>query len=1128
VRERARRLFNLRPGEERKTLLLYALNVVFYAGLTWGNSSSRALFVSAWGADALRYIFIADAFFSLLLGLVYTFFADRVGNARLLIILSLLILTGLVGVRILLETSTGGREVVYPLYLLLYRAFRPLLTLHLIAYVNDFYDTRAAKRALPLMMAASILGAALAGLVAQPLVGVFGAKNLTLGWVGCLVVVLGLVALGERQFGHERQTTTDYRPHSRRKGSLDNLRDGFNFVKGSSFLRLLAAATLAMAFMNNLFSVQTSWAIDLAHPDQEAQTIFYAVLDGVTNVVGLFIQMLLLGRVLAWLGVGVTNLIFPFTSLVSYSLLGLWPGLATAVGGYFNEAVLKRALRSPIDAMLYNAVPVQVKGRARAFINTMLVPLGVLFAGVLLFWVPEGASLPGLLVGLGIGVTLLYVWLSLRLRGEYSRALVSLLEEEEFALYRLASDDLSVPDAATLQKLVERLKSSPDDEFTIFLAELIAEVGGKPALPVLQELTHAPSPRVRAAALTILSDAGASPSELRRLYLRHLTDEAGLVRQAAIAALRRLAGPGDQEFLSGALSLLSDPDLDVQAQAMPSLIQSGDFFYQAAAVQSLSALLKSDDAQRRATGVRLLGTLGDARFIRTLTDYISDPDDMVRRAAALAIEQLTALEMPPWLVPQTRETARALLNDAVERVRLAGVTTLRQLGGPDAIHLLLVALSDNSRAIRERAAEALQSMGRPALPDLEAALENKALDIRQRETVSVVLARIERERFAPLVHRQIDDNLHTAYETLTALSALETLEQRPDDASVALLRATLVEYSDQRLERIFDLIASVHPPQAVHTVAGHLRSLSERVRANAVEALEALTSPHTALLIAALTRARTDGADILTLGADEWGIQSPTARQVFKRYSQSDDPWLQAVAVYALGHGGAALFGRDEIDELLERIGQETQNPDVQQACRAARHHLSDAALAACTRAEKEGAMLSTIERVIFLKQVPFFESMTIEQLRILASVSAEHTFDEDEVIFGEGDAGDALYIVVSGRVGIERTGRRKGAVVRLATLSNRQYFGEMSIFDEEPRSASAIALEPTLLLGLHRAPLLALARENPDLTLELLRVLSRRLREANQQIADKSRERPRQLEKLYDKLDSASQTKDE
>ena len=78
--------------------------------------------------------------------------------------------------------------------------------------------------------------------------------------------------------------------------------------------------------------------------------------------------------------------------------------------------------------------------------------------------------------------------------------------------------------------------------------------------------------------------------------------------------------------------------------------------------------------------------------------------------------------------------------------------------------------------------------------------------------------------------------------------------------------------------------------------------------------------------------------------------------------------------------------------------------------------------------------MLSAIEKVIFLKEVPFFQGMTVEQLRVLANVCEEESFPVEARLFNEGDPGGALYIVVSGRVGIEQE-KRKGFFARLATV---------------------------------------------------------------------------------------------
>ena len=164
--------------------------------------------------------------------------------------------------------------------------------------------------------------------------------------------------------------------------------------------------------------------------------------------------------------------------------------------------------------------------------------------------------------------------------------------------------------------------------------------------------------------------------------------------------------------------------------------------------------------------------------------------------------------------------------------------------------------------------------------------------------------------------------------------------------------------------------------------------------------------------------------------------------------------------------------------------------------------------------------MLSAIERIIFLKEVPFFSEMTVAQLRALAGIAEELNFNDDDIIFREGEPGDTLYVVVSGRVGIEHEAESgTGSVARLATLESRQYFGEMSIFDQAPHSATAIAVGRTLLLSIRREPLLTLVEGDPTLALDLIRVLSQRLREANEQLARKTKVTPRKLQKLYDQL---------
>ena len=164
--------------------------------------------------------------------------------------------------------------------------------------------------------------------------------------------------------------------------------------------------------------------------------------------------------------------------------------------------------------------------------------------------------------------------------------------------------------------------------------------------------------------------------------------------------------------------------------------------------------------------------------------------------------------------------------------------------------------------------------------------------------------------------------------------------------------------------------------------------------------------------------------------------------------------------------------------------------------------------------------MLSTIEKFAFLKEVPFFQGMTAIQLEALAAACEEERFAEDAAIFVQGEPGGALYVVVDGRVGIDRE-KRKGSFVHLATIAPHAYFGEMSLFDDSPRSTSAVALQDTLALRLRREPLVELVRQDSSLALELIKVLSQHLRAAHDRIAEMTHSRPRELNKLYDALES-------
>ena len=93
--------------------------------------------------------------------------------------------------------------------------------------------------------------------------------------------------------------------------------------------------------------------------------------------------------------------------------------------------------------------------------------------------------------------------------------------------------------------------------------------------------------------------------------------------------------------------------------------------------------------------------------------------------------------------------------------------------------------------------------------------------------------------------------------------------------------------------------------------------------------------------------------------------------------------------------------------------------------------------------------MLSTIEKLLFLKEIELFQSLSHEDLAQVAQIAIEVEIEENETFIVEGDIGDALFLILEGRVSIH-----KGNQV-LTTLGEKEPIGEMGILDSSPRSAS-------------------------------------------------------------------------
>ena len=156
------------------------------------------------------------------------------------------------------------------------------------------------------------------------------------------------------------------------------------------------------------------------------------------------------------------------------------------------------------------------------------------------------------------------------------------------------------------------------------------------------------------------------------------------------------------------------------------------------------------------------------------------------------------------------------------------------------------------------------------------------------------------------------------------------------------------------------------------------------------------------------------------------------------------------------------------------------------------------------------------IENRAFLKTIPLFKGLGNSELSILYQSIYERTYLKNEPLFYEGDIGRALFILVEGSIKLTKK-TSSGSEITLAELKDGEYFGEMTLVDELPRSASAIATKDSRLLLLYKSKLEGIIQRQPRIgtaiMAHLCKNLSARLRDANSRLANSSQPPARKAE---------------
>lgn len=1212
-------LFNIRKDEWISVFFLFSISALVTTGSIWGSTIAYAAFLKQVGLQLLPWILVLSALFSIVATGVYTAFVDRIEHRKLLLGIYIFGAASIaLGLTLLyLQFSS----IAFPILYLLFLARVAISNPHFITYVNSLYDMQSVKRVLPVITSGFRVGNIVGGLTMPLLLSWFTSNKIMTIWLFSYIPIVGLVWL--MPYFLRKNGIADELPHritlpgkAASKQSyflyLKNLQEGFGYTIRSHYLRWIALGTLVSMILLALIEYKTMELLIQVCGTQEELASFLALITGIGNIFALPILVFAISRLITLLGLNNVILFFPLINVLICGGLIFAPGTVSAIGAYLDYSVFPGIFQFPIEGLLYNAVPSRIKGRACAFVNGLVEPIGTLMGSLLLFipiLVTSWWSIPLIIMILSLA----YIENTLIIRRQYRIALIKMLEEEDFSfLLPQETSDITTTDPIILARLEQKLKESTNRELTVFMAQLISQTGSHEAGKILRRaIDNTADAKTRSAILDVMTASNLKGDIVRETYMTFLADSDDQVRQSAFIGLEQFMGVNNKQFVALAVNMLNDSNVSVRIRVLSALSQISDFYLIPSAISVLDAFLNDPSPYHRAQGVRVLGQIEDERALTRLADYVSDPADEVRLEAATAIEAYIHKSnghIPTALFVEKMET---LLHDPIERVRQAALQVVGYgcTQNRDLYQKLIEALSDHSPHIRATAVNNLTRLGKSVISVLHPKLNSPQADMRKM--VAMVLCRIQPEEFGPLVSSNIQGNLLSIYQQYILADIIGRSKSSP---GLTILQKVLNERNQQLLEEIFYLMSAMHNVEAIELVKDSLRSSELHKRASAIEVLETMTSPKTARLISPLFEMEQQAEQIVSIGKEEWDLPQPEMTKTLQGFLKNpEDPWLRTITAFVLGELGSTFAPPQDIQPLnrsdrrhqavkvfddaasepeeandsnakalntsrrrttrravkpdlltlfSDKAPQEkvesplsvsgdgkaketvvTQHPSepaqqifTQQQIEAMlAGALADpdeevrftaqiaqrmiAGLRKTDFLQKEHIMLSAIEKVIFLKQVSFFQGMTIEQLKVLANVCEEEFFQADAYLFHQGEPGVTLYVIVNGRVGIEQE-KRKGSFVRVNTLEAYSYLGEVSVFDASPHTANAIAVQDTLTLRISREPLLALARQHPELSLQLINALNKQLRQAYDRIADLTRSRPRELHKLFDQFD--------
>ncbi len=814
-------LINLRPGEEERTLLMFAFYTATSMGILWLEVSSAALFLDAYGAANLPWIYIFSAGVGLGLSTIYSWLQRLFPLRWVIVVIALMMAAPILIFRWGLTVPWLAGLMVFSLRLWI-EAIYSLNDLNLSVTANQLFNIREIKRAFPIISSGNLVADVISGFSVYFLLSLIGLQNVMLMAFGVMVIGAGILLYLSRNYEHafpdspkrQAENVENYQIKQRLKGAM------------AQYVVLLFSFFVLAQML--LFSIEFQFLNQLESSLNIAQiAAFLGFFSGLLGLIELFTQWFTSSRLIERQGVFRVTLLLPFTIVVlglitlvlSYpALIGpsvLFLGLITLK--FFDEW-LRYTLVATTRPILFQPIPDQVRSTVQSLVGGIAEPLSMGGTGIAILvtiavcnrigLVEPNAQARLFLLGTVVAAIVWFV-IMLLLR---SRSLGLLVSSAERGLLTFSDANLRVLKRAFVEQL-EKPSSEADKRSCI---ELLCHIDRKNIGEILAPRLATFSPALCRQSLEAMLEYP-NPDYLDQL--RPLLTVPNQKPDVLALALRYTWLAQDHCDINELRSYLS-PQVDaaVRGTAASLMLRRGNSRERAEATATLRKMLIHDQERERVMGCR---ALGDADYMESLSIYIDellqDTSLRVRRALLEAIAATQYKKYYPSLL-------KALQYKSTRDAAVAALTRL----GNEALPMLETLALDQYKPepMRLQAWQVIGNIG--TLPALEILIRNliTSWGLTRRHILRILLSLYQEtgvkrsaiidEALDQLLGRNgIEDLLNTEIafvgQILAAKIDLATVSAPEAD----LLRNALASQQVDSIERLFMLLRFVSPVNAI-------------------------------------------------------------------------------------------------------------------------------------------------------------------------------------------------------------------------------------------------------------------------------------------------------------------------